>query len=263
MRVYIPIATLVIGGIIVLAARKSVIRLVNRFKSQAPLIQKYWLVIVPYSILLISAYAIVWRYFYGQTNFDILGQVAAISLAIFIGYIAFTELSETRFDKHVQAGANYSQFGSIKSAIMELEAADAIRRKDPLVLGNLLEYYLIMGDFDKFDKKVEAYRASIIEENETLSYFYLKALRNLLKEHLSEARTTIAECVAFVSAEPDIRNRYRWSFKELYDSASYKNLNTNTKKILDNLIKYLQQSQQKQLTPDQETKFNNGEYDFL
>jgi hypothetical protein len=105
MNVYLAISLIILGGVLVAILRHPIAKLSTRFKERAPIIKKYWQFIIPYIILNMAAYTVVALYFYNDINFNILGQVSAMTLAIFVGYIAFSEFGESKFEKLVESAS--------------------------------------------------------------------------------------------------------------------------------------------------------------
>ena len=136
---------------------------------------------------------------------------------------------------------------------------NTIKPKDNSVLGNLLEVYLILGLFDKFDSKIEMYKKMSVESSEELTYLYLLTLEYLAKEHLGEARKYARNTIQFVNDNPGVRDRFYWSNDDLLRSDLYGLLSKNTQDFINNFFNYLK----RQLVDEQEKRFVEGHYEDI
>jgi hypothetical protein len=254
---YYLIAAFVIGIIAVFALKKPALKLREWFKERAPLIKKYWLFVVPFMLLNAIGYAVIGAWFYNEINFTIFGQVSATIFAVFVGYIAFSEFGESKFEKLIEAAVMSLNRQEFTSAKMKFEEAHAIKPKDTDIIADLLELYLILGMYDKFDNKVDSYIKFSVESRNQLTYQFLLALRSLSVEHIREARERIKATVDTVNKTPNIREGFIWSLDEYIASDAYRVLTTNTQKIISNYFAYLK----RHLSPEQERNFVSGNYD--
>jgi len=257
MNVYLAILLITLGGMLVVILRHPAAKLSARFKERAPIIKKYWQFIIPYVILNIVAYAIIALYFYNDINFNILGQVSAMTLAIFVGYIAFSEFGESKFEKLVESASASLDRREFNSAKIKYEEANAIKPKDSDVIGNLLELYLILGMYEQFDTRAQNYMKYSLEPTNALTHRYLFALRSLVVEHMRDARNEVEKTIQLVNENPRIRERFHWSNDEFISSDAYRVLDESTQKIITNYFAYLK----RQLTTEQEQRFIEGHYD--
>lgn len=247
------------GGILVLILRRPFSKIISRFRERAPIIKRYWQFVIPYVILNTIAYVLVGIYSNNETSFNVLGQVSAMILAIFVGYIAFSEFGESKFEKLIESASLSVDRREFNSARIKYEEANAIKPKDNAVIGNLLELYLILGMYDLFDAKVKNYMKYSLESSDALTNMYLNALRSLIVEHMRDARQQIKKTIEFVNKNPGIRERFHWSNDEFIASDAYRVLDISTQKIITNYFAYLR----RQLGGSQELRFTEGNYEDI
>lgn len=250
---------IVFGVLIVLLASNPVRKVSRKFKQRAPLMKKYWIFVIPFVFLNAVAYMVVWRYFYDDTNFMVLGQISALLFAVFVGYIAFNEFGESKFDKLEESSSQALNRGEFLLAIDRYEEAYAIKPTENAVLGNLLELYLIMGKYDKFDDNLPTYQKNTVEKSEILVSKYLLTLKALIREHMQEARELIAESINFVTENPKARETFHWRNDELKSSDSFGVMSESAQTMALNYFAYLK----RQLSTDEEAMFVSGEYEKL
>lgn len=252
------VGALALGGALYAVLHKIGRKLLEKFKERAPLVKKYWTFVVPLAMLTAVAYTIVAIYFYGEIGFSLVGQVSGFLLAIFVGYIAFAEFGESKFDKLKESGMAALNRNEISSAKALFEEAHAIKPKEVNLLGNLLEVYVILGFYDKFDAKVKLYEKNVIEDNDKLAVPYLYSLRYLMEQRIGDAEHHISTAIAFVNDKPSVRQRFTWSNEELISSDSFEKLQPSVKKIVKNLFNFLKQ----RLVSEDEVKFKSGNYEL-
>ena len=254
--VVIAITFLVIGALLFAILKPHINRLIAWFKERAPLVKRYWKFVIPLLVITSLAYTLIYIYAPTEINIGLVGQISGLILAVFAGYIAFSELGESRFDKLEESGMDNFRKGEFKLAQTRLEEAHTIKPKDIGLLANLMELYLILGLFDKFETKTRHYRRHIIEEKEELILLYLKCLKELVQDHPKDAKLKIKDVVKYVNSHPRSRDTLGWNNKELKLSDPYKLLSKETKEIADNLVAYVTDK----LDTENEAKFVEGNY---
>lgn len=259
--IWVVVVFVILSIFCTLALRRPVNFIIGKFQERAPIIKKYWIFVIPFSILLIAAYVLV--YIYAQNDikigiyFGIVGQVSGIILAIFAGYIAFSEFGESKFYRLVDDARTALSGRYINTSHKRLKEAYSIKPKETSVLGDLLEIELMLGLYDEFDSKIENYRRASLEEVEQLIYLYLYSLRYLVREHNSEARPYIEQSIEFVGTHPNIRELFSWSNESLVNSPAFQRLGLSSKIMAINHFSYLS----RQLTDPEEAIFIGGTYD--
>ena len=124
-----------------------------------------------------------------------------------------------------------------------------------LLLANLLECYVIIQDNKSFNEKKELAEKIIIGDREKMIFYYLKSTSYLIKQDLGKAKKEIAECMKFIK-NSNLSLFSSWSFSDIEKSDSYKNLQGESRKILDNFIIYLQG----RLDKEKKKEFEKGNY---
>ena len=257
MNTFLVLTLLMLGGLTVLVLRRPSQWAMARFKDRAPIIKKYWAFIIPYVILNIVAYVLVTIYSYNDISFNILGQISAMILAIFIGNIAFAEFGESKFDKLTESALSAGRRYEFTTAKNKYEEANSLKPKDPNLLGNLLEVYLMLGLFDEFDTKIRMHEKYAIEIGDKLANTYLSTLRSLAAEHMRDARNKIQKTIEFTNENPTSRERFNWVTDEFTARDTYRTMGETTRRMTSNYFAYLK----RQLTPDQEKRFVEGSYE--
>ncbi len=253
------ISPLFIGSLIVFGAAlyAAIIPLlkkgVEKFRERAPLVKKYWKFVIPLLIITTIAYIVVYIFLRDEIHIAIVGQISGLVLAVFAGYIAFTELGETRFDNLEEAGMReFSQKRPVL-ALDRLKEAHSIRPGEMRLLGNLMEVYLVLGYFDEFDAKATRYRRQAKDEGHKLTLHYLLCLKELIREHLKEAKIQIKATVKYAVDNPNSREGMNgWR----NDSDLYSNLSPESKKHIDNLLNYVT----KKMSAEHEKQFIEGDF---
>jgi len=250
---------ILIGVILTLIIKGVLFKFWCNFCDKASLIKKYWLFVIPFAIFSIIAYFFTLKYsnqMYIQTNLTILGQALTLIFAIFVGYFAFLQVVENRFEKLREKGYLYFKRPAYIRAIQLYEEAHSISPKNVSVLSNLIELYLITQSQDKLEKKLKLLGEIVIEDAEKLNFYYLKTARFLFKEELRIAKTELAVLIDFAKRTP--LSYVPWQFDDLQKTEIYKHLTGDAKKILVNLISYIS----KKLTLEQKNAFEDGNYTF-
>lgn len=237
--------------------RKPAAKLTSWFRERAPLVKKYWLFVIPFAIFNGAGYLIIVRWFYEENVISVFGQISATIFAIFVGNIAFSEFGENKFDKLDASAHRCLGRREFTSAMIKFEEAHSIKPKETDVMANLLETYLICGMYDKFDSKISMLERHAIEDRAKLNHFFLACARQLVIEHMSEAKMEIKKSIEFVNDNPRVRDRFSWSMDEMMASPAYLALGESTRKVYSNYFAYMK----RQLSDEAEARFVAGHYE--
>lgn len=250
------IALIVVGAFLYAVLRKPFTSLSNAFKERAPLVKKYWKLVTPLLVLTAIAYVLVYIFLFSETNVALVGQISGLTLAVIVGYVAFAEFGESRFDKLNDSGMEEFRKLRFNSALIRLEEAHSIKPKDLGLLSNLLELYIILGLYDKFDGKIAHYRRNEVEDREEVLLLYLITLKEIVQDHPKDAKVKIGDITSYLATHPQARNTLGWANAELKGSEAYKLLSSETKTIADNVLAFVTNK----LSSGDEQKFLDGNY---
>ena len=174
-------------------------KLWNKIFKSASLIRQYWKFIIVFSSIFVLTLGIIIVKIQDKNDlYSILNlviQIATLVFAIFVGYLAFVQVIENRFEKLRNRGKDELDGKKYKRAIQNWEQAHLIKRKDSDTLADLLETYLIVKNFRKFDEKIKELEKLIVEESDSVTFHYLRAARYLLVENLGEAKERINQFI--------------------------------------------------------------------
>ena len=242
--------------VITLIAQDLIKKKWKEFFNKTTLIKKYWKFVI--SFLVISILSGVIIYLYTEdiiNNLILLIQILTLIFAIFVGYFAFQQVAENRLDKLKERGYEHLRRQQYLRAVNFFKEAFLINPKDFDMLANLLECYVIIQDNKSFNEKKELAKKIIIEDREKMIFYYLKSTSYLIKQDLGKAKKEIAECINFIKSS-NLSLFSSWSFSDIEGSDSYKNLQGESRKILDNFIIYLQG----RLDKEKKKEFEKGNY---
>ncbi len=253
-------------GVIVTVLIVLFVRKVSRRKVfyRLALMKNYWKLVGVFVILVALLFYFVYIFYGKEENFypilNIVAQLTPWIFAMCIGYYGYIELVENRFNNLQDRGDKALINKLYLRAINYLEEAHKIKPKDFQALANLLEMYLLLKDFEKFDLKIKSLEKIILEKTERAILFYLKILRFTLVEDLGKTRGLIKELVDFVREGDVVLTPSHWGFGDLQGSDVYlKELKTTGRgNILDNVVKYLNRS----LSPDDRGQFESSNYEL-
>ncbi len=213
-----------------------------------------------FCLLVFVAYVLTFYYVPGQyldSAVNTVGQIATLTFAIFVGWVAFIQVAEFRLEKQKTSAHDYFSEGSHKRARELYESVYYADPKDFINLAELMELYVITQN-DRFEKHVDALEDCTLEEDEILIVYYLKIARHLLKSDIGSARGQLKECLDFIKSNRRSLSQFGWSFEELKGSEQYLQLGGDSKKILDNLIAHLSRS----MSPEDMLKFEGGNFEL-
>lgn len=234
-------------------------KLIRGFFNKAPLIKKYWIFVVPFILVSIIVYTLV-IYLSPKENLSnnltILNQATTLMFAIFVGYFAFQQVIEYRLDKLKEQAILYFKQPSYLRAIQYYEEAYAIDPKDFSLLAELLEVYLCIGEFKKFDEKIGRLEKLIVEDYEKSTVAYLKVCEHLFKQDLGSAKTELKSYIDLVQKDPEVLEQFRWDFSDIRKCDLCKELDGDVKTIFENLVNYMH----KNLDEEKKKRFETEDY---
>lgn len=248
------------GGVIVtLLIQGKINKIYGSFYNKAPLIKKYWVFVAPFTLLSLIIYILVLFLSPREsldTNLTLLNQASTLLFAIFVGYFAFQQVVEYKLDKFKEQANMYFKQPSYLRAIQYYEEAYFINPKDFSLVAELLEVYLCVGEYRKFDEKISWLQRLVIEAYEKSTVAYLKICQHLFKQDLGSAKTELKNYIDLVQKDPEVLVQFRWDFSDIRKCELCKKLDGDVKTIFDNLIMYLN----KNLDEEKKKRFENGDY---
>ena len=255
---YLFLLVFLVGVFATITLTKQVKSLYQNFTSKVPIIRKYWSFVTSFSLILAVVYFLTFKYA-AQSNLanylSLLGQVAALIFAIFVGYFAFLGVVENRITPLREAGFQHFKNKRYVRAEKAYKQVIAIDTEDFHNFAELLEIYLATKDFLKFDENIVILEKNILDKNDNLILFYLKISMELLREHLDDARLHIIQLIDFKTTNPN--TNFSWDVRDLQGSPAFTGLRDGeAKTILNNLILYLQSS----MPPENRERFVRGDY---
>lgn len=239
----------------------------KRLWQEASALYKYGVFLIIFVLSAIIAYG--WAF----SSFDvdsqtlanilqIIGTASGLVFAMVTGYFAFAQFVESRFDKLVEDGHINLRKKDYQRAATNFQDAFHIRSRDAITLFNLMETILIQKKFLEFDRRINLLSSPriLVEPREQLIAKYLLPLRYLLSQDLTTAREKISELITYVNEYAkktgSIASMGTWSFVELRKSSAYIQLDGRSKKMLDNLHEYLENS-----LAEKKSSFEEGNYE--
>lgn len=247
------------GVILTLLIQGKIKRIFKSFYSKAPLIKKYWVFVIPFTLVSLLVYALVVFLSPPENlgnNLTLLNQATTLLFAIFVGYFAFQQVVEYKLDKLKGQANLYFKQPSYLRAIQYYEEAYSINPKDFSLLAELLEVYLCIGEFKKFDEKIGRLEKLIVEDYEKSTAAYLKICEHLFKQDLGSAKTELKSYIDLVQKDPEVLEQFRWDFLDIRKCDLCKKLDGEVKAIFDNLVSYFN----KNLDADRKKRFEIGDY---
>lgn len=261
IRYWYLLAFFFAGTVLTLLIQGRIKKLIKNFFSKAPLIKKYWVFVVPFIVISLIAYILVINLSSREdlsNNIAILNQATTLVFAIFVGYFAFQQVIEYRLEKLNEQGYNYFKRKSYLRSIQYYEEAYAINPKDFSLLAELLEVYLCLGDFRKFDEKINQLERLVVEDYERSTIAYLRACKLLFKQDLGSAKTEIKSYIELLAKKPSTILLFRWDFSDIQVCDLYVKLDGEAKTIFDNFVSYLN----KNFDEVKKKRFEGGDYNL-
>jgi tetratricopeptide (TPR) repeat protein len=188
-------------------------------------------------------------------------QSIILIFAVYSLFIIYRQLIESRFENLVEKGRFYIKNKNYITAINYLKEALFIKQDSKIAL-ELLELYLLIGNFLKFDETIKNYRVGgtlkkiILEPEDELILNYLLSTRYLLVENLGEAKNFIRQAIKIREEKLSKNHRPLWDFNDLRASNIYQSLNGESKKILSNFLMYLENV----FDEEKREKFEKGDF---
>jgi tetratricopeptide (TPR) repeat protein len=235
------------------------VRGVRRFFKNAKLIRNYWLFVILFFVVNIIIYSIVLTQpgLNNEVFVSVINQFSGLLFAIFTGYFAFSQVMESRFEKLENEALSHFRRRNYTDAIKTYESAHAIKRKDSSVLSNLIELYVIQGQYSKADDQLSLLRKITPPEKSEVPHIVC-AISYIFRGHLGEASEAIGSIVEIIKSRERRTYYPRWNFDEIKVSPKYGSLKGDAKKSLDNLEKYIK----RELSEELNQKFEAGDHTF-
>jgi tetratricopeptide (TPR) repeat protein len=258
--IYFYIAISFVAGVVMLLLMQYSLNILKlKFKNLSKTLKSYWKFIIIFGLSSTIGYILIY-YLFDRSNFGLIfsvyGQILSLLFAVFVGYYAFKQVVENRREKLKERGYIHIRHRNYARAIDYLEQVVKISYDDHEALANLLELYIIVKNFENFDNKIDDLLESAISKSEKISYHYLKALRRLVEENIGKAKENIGKTVDYIRNNPSSLGAFSWNFNDIKESHVYYQLEGETKYILDNFIKYLDQT----MSDDDKIIFEEGDY---
>jgi hypothetical protein len=257
MSLFVIAILVALAFLLGLFTRSASPRIYRFFARKARTIRQYWLMV--FAVLLIAVAGYIIAHYLWNENLVVLdivlnvwGQIITLLFAIMVGYIAFLQMIEGRFDKLIEVGRERFGKPEYYRARIAFREACSIKPNDFDALSELTELYLVSGD-EEFTEALERLEKLAVEPREKITSAYLVATQHLLREDIGTARTAVAELVKRRQIAPQ---SFSWNFKELRKSERYGNVKNGGKQMLDSLINYLSHN----LSPDKVIQFESGDY---
>lgn len=245
----------ILGGIVAICLRKPILNFYQKFNKKSPIIRKYWSFVIIFFLTLGIIYWFVLTSYLSSENIqrclDIVGQIATLIFATFVGYFAFLQLVEARIETLKKDGIAYLRDGQYIRAIKKYEEAYSIDGKDFDSLANLTEVYLIVKDFESYENKIIFLEKIALDKKDHLVCKYLIIASYLLRQRLSDADNEIKKLVVYKEKNPSMT--VTWDFRDVKNGDTYKELKegSEAKKKFDEMVGYLTN----RLSPEDKTKF--------
>lgn len=255
----ILLLVLVFGLIIGIVIKKPAKKLILKFHTKALLMKDYWKFVLPFFTITVIAYVLTIRLsdeVHLNLYVSVLSHFVALVFSIFVGYFAFLQVFENRLDKYKEQGYKCIKDKSFARAKGYYEKAHTIDPTDFPALCNLLEIYLMLGEYSKFNEKIAILEKEAIAPQEETIAHYLKITKYLFQEDLGEAKSLLSDLVSMVKDKPESLVAFSWDFSDIVQAEPYKKLEGDCKKTIDNLRKYLNKS----IGEEQKNAFEKGDY---
>lgn len=252
---------LLIGSMIMFFLKNTIKKVFNSlFLSKPSIIKKYLVIVFIYIIIFISAYIGTFKLTKPENInnvLNIVNQALTSILAIMAGYLAYIQVVENRVSR-LKEEADYKFASKCYTRAIKLhEEIHSIDKKDFSVFAELMELYLINGDFDLFNNNIENLKKVIIEKSEKIIFYYLLISNSILQEKILEAKNKIKD---LINENKELNKKVYWSFIDIkensIDAQRGKQFSPECIKLFNNLIKYLT----KQMTDEDIAEFENGNY---
>jgi len=230
---------------------------------------RFWTLIISLILLSILFIGIVIKYFkFENINetlsfINIVVQADIFLLGVITAYYAFSQILENRLDKIKQIAFEYLKNKDYEKAIDAFKEAIYIKLNFDS-FADLLELFLITKSYSEFDETIQNFDKAkllskiISNDREKIIFLYLQTTRYLLTENIGNAKHYLGKLINLVTQKNLTLERgfLIWNFSDLQQSEAYTNLKGESKKILDNLIRYLTDS----MNFEERKSFEEGNY---
>lgn len=255
--------TLLLGIAIVvfltLFIQKSIRWVFKHARYKASFIKPYWQFSIIFAVVGVIVYLLVF-WLSPESTIDVAINVTNTSLtlvfAIFVGYYAFMQVAENRVEKYKEEVQLHIHNRDYIRAALICEKVYKINPKDFWALSNLLEIRLITGEDEWFLAHIEELHDTVKEHWEQVAYYYLKIIRDLFKQHISETQASIKLLLEYIRKNPDSLERNKWAYRDVKMCDCFKQLTGDSKKIIENVIRYLERG----MNDDEKKYFSDGDY---
>lgn len=248
-----------IGATVVIMVAAIHRKLGRRLVRRATLVSRFWFFTIPFALAVIAIYSFIFVRLPResiQPYLTVVGASATLVFAIYVGYLSFRQVAESRAEKLIEIARTYRAqelFGRAREA---LESAHSASPTNQVVLSDLLELLLIQGDYDRFDSHIPRLSDLAVEAHERVHPHMLTAMRYLLVQDLGRARDALLAAVKPMRTCRSKGHTSGWSFSDIHHAESYKKLSGDFRKIFDNLELYFSS----RLPEDKITRFEGGEF---
>lgn len=221
----------------------------------------YWKFVIPFVVLVCFSYVAVFIFVTEQKQeiiINLVGQMATLIFAIFVGWYAFIQVINSQAEKTIERAHEYFVSGAYERAKkLYLEAYNL----KPDVFSNtaeLVELYIVTdSDEDDLKSKLKQLETVALGYREKLVVFYLKTISSLLREDLGTANSHILATIRYVDEHPTEKGIH-WEFAELKNSKRFKDLKPGSEALvkINNYLKFLEKS----LPAHELLRFKEGDY---
>lgn len=258
---YYFLSFFILGITLTLIFQKGINRIYRTFIQKILLLKRYWGFVIPFSVLAALGYILLFNF---TTSIDqiyyieVYNQCIGLIFAIFVGYFAFVLVIENRMDKFKQVADGYLNQKLYPKAIENYERCIDINSKQFEIWANLMELYLIQSRDSNFDEKIETVKGTIKYPDEEIIFKYLLFTKCVLKEQIGEAKEMIKKIISYIQNDESTLKYFRWGFSDVEGSERFNKLGTESKKIYNNLSRYLLRS----LSAEEKTRFEQDDYEL-
>lgn len=225
------------------------------------LLGQFWLFLAPFACAVAAAYWFALSQVdpaVRQNYVSIVGPVATLVFAAFVGRLSFAHILETRMEKFHESGKEHVKANQLLRAREDYETAVACCPSAFVPIAELMEVYLALGDYDKFDDHLPHLEATLVEARERTVAAILRTVRFLLVQDLGKAKVAIRAALESIrTGKSSIPSG--WKLTELRASKGYQSLGKEAKAIFDNVEQFFAGK----LPDDKKRAFESGDYSLI
>ena len=171
-------------------------------------------------------------------NLSFLIETLTLFFGIYAGYFAFKQMNLGRYESIISSAKQlFVNGGDFKRAIKEYELASSIKLNF-LTGAEQTECYACLSDWVKYDRMIDRLPHVQVDDRDELILFYLKSIGPLLREEIARLREVFRQTISFKKTIKKSINA-SWSTAEIKKSDAYERLSPETKTIMDNYLKYI------------------------